>query len=102
VNVEDQPRRSRADGEERAAVALSFHSDVLGRLDLRLEVTRPIAPQGAAGSARVRADVQAAAGRPFELADGAAPRLRDGLAARTGLAAEVRITPRRDPIDLYA
>src|SRR5918992_1332787 len=87
VIVDEPPRRTTAGGEERATVALSFSSDALGRLDLRLEL----------GGGRVRADVQAAAGAPFEAADAAAPRLRDGLAARTGLAADVRITPRRDP-----
>jgi hypothetical protein len=98
VNVDQPPRRHTVEGEERATVALSFHSAALGRLDLRLEV----AGAAAAPGGRVRADVQAAAGRPFEAADAAAPRLRDGLAARTGLAAEVRITPRREPLDVYA
>jgi hypothetical protein len=65
---------------------------VLGRLDLRLEVT----------GAAVRAAVEAPAGRPFALADGAAPRLHDGLQARTGLKPEVRVTPRREPLDVYA
>ena len=92
VTVDEPPRRHTTDGEERATVALSFSSDARGRLDLRLEL----------GGGRVRVDVQAAAGAPFEAADAAAPRLRDGLAARTGLAADVRITPRRDPLDVYA
>jgi hypothetical protein len=34
------------------------------------------------------------------LASAAAPRLEDGLRARTGLDAEVRVSPRRDPLDL--
>jgi hypothetical protein len=101
VIVDEPPRRSTAGGERRATVALSFHSDALGRLDLRLEVAAPPGAKAAPGG-RVRADIQAAAGAPFEAADAAAARLRDGLAARTGLAADVRITPRRDPIDLYA
>jgi hypothetical protein len=103
VTVEDPPRRHTVDGEERATVALSFTSDTLGRLDFRLEVAGTTVPSGpAAPAGRVRADVQAAAGAPFEAADAAAPRLRDGLVARTGLAADVRITPRRDPLDVYA
>jgi hypothetical protein len=50
----------------------------------------------------VRATVEAAAGRPFTLAHRAGDRLRDGLPARTGLMAEVRVTPRREPFDVYA
>jgi len=90
--VEEPPRRMQVGGEERSSVALSFHSEALGRLDLRLELT----------GTRVSAGIEAPAGRSFELADAAAGRLQDGLHARTGLAAEVRVTPRRDPLDLYA
>jgi hypothetical protein len=93
VQVEDPPRTARVGGEERSTVALSFHSDALGRLDLRLDLV--------AGK-DVRATVEAAAGRPFTLAHRAGDRLRDGLHARTGLMAEVRVTPRREPFDVYA
>jgi hypothetical protein len=92
VRVEEQARTVREDGEERSSVALSFHSEALGRLDLRLEV---------AGT-RVLAAVEAPAGRAVELADAAAGRLEHGLHARTGLEAEVHIRPRRRPIDVYA
>jgi hypothetical protein len=92
VQVEDPPRTSRVGEEERSSVALSFTSEVLGRLDLRLEV----------GAGGVRAAVETPAGRTFELAAAAAGRLEDGLLARTGLEAEARITPRRDPLDVYA
>jgi hypothetical protein len=92
VRVEDQPRTVRVGDEERSSVALSFHSEALGRLDLRIEV---------AGT-RVQAAVEAPAGRSFELADAASGRLHDGLHARTGLDAEVHITPRREPLDVYA
>ncbi|MGH2947430.1 MAG: hypothetical protein ACRDPC_14450 [Solirubrobacteraceae bacterium] len=92
VTVRDPPHTQRVGGEERSTVALSFHSDALGRLDLRIEL--------AGGT--VRTAVEAAPGRPFDLADAAAPRLQDGLHARTGLAAEVRVTPRREPLDIYA
>jgi hypothetical protein len=93
VHVEEEPRTVRAGGEERTTVALSFHSEPLGRLDLRLELV---------GGTRVNAAVEAPAGRSFELADAAAGRLHDGLHARTGLEADVRVTPRRDPLDVYA
>ena len=74
-------------------MALSFHSEALGRLDLRLELV--------AGT-RVSAAVEAPAGRSFDLADAAAGRLHDGLQARIGLETEVRVTPRREPLDVYA
>ncbi len=92
VTVQDPPRTQRVAGEERHIVALSFHSRALGRLDLRIELA----------ATTVRTAVEAAAGHPFGLANAAAPRLQDGLHARTGLAAEVRVTPRREPLDVYA
>jgi hypothetical protein len=92
VTVQDPPRTVRVGGEERSTVALSFQSPALGRLDLRLEL--------AAG--RVAVAVEAAAGRPYELADAASGRLQDGLQARTGLDAAVKVTPRREALDLYA
>jgi hypothetical protein len=92
VQVSEQPRTARVGDEECASVALSFTSEALGRLDLRLEV----------GASIVRAAVEAPAGRAYELADAAAEHLRDGLRARTGLEAEVRVTPRREPLDVYA
>ena len=93
VEVEEQARTVRVGGEERHTVALSFSSEALGRLDLRLEVVT---------GARVHASVEAPAGRSYELADAASGRLQDGLNARTGLEAEVHITPRREPLDVYA
>ena len=93
VRVEEEPRTVRVGGEERSTVALSFQSDALGRLDLRLEV---------AGGTRVSATVEAPAGRSFDLAAAAAGRLHDGLQARTGLEPDVRVTPRREPLDVYA
>lgn len=93
VQVEEQPRTVRAGGEERTTVALSFQSEPLGRLDLRLELV--------AGT-RVHVSVEAPAGRSFALADAAAGRLSDGVRARTGLEADVRVTPRREPLDVYA
>jgi hypothetical protein len=92
VAVEDPPRTVRVGGDERATVALSFKSPSLGRLDLRIELTRT----------RVSAAVEAPAGRPFALADAASGRLQHGLHARTGLEAAVQVTPRREPLDLYA
>jgi hypothetical protein len=92
VTVEEPPRTVRVDGEERSTVTLSFQSTALGRLDLRLEV----------GGARVHAGIEAPAGRSYDLADAAAARLQAGLHASTGLEAEVRVTARHEPLDLYA
>ena len=92
VTVQEPPRTVRVDGEERSTVTLSFQSEALGRLDLRLEV----------GGTRVRAGVEAPPGRSYELADAAAARLQASLHAGTGLEADVRVTRRRDPLDLYA
>jgi hypothetical protein len=93
VQVEDPPRTVREGGEERTSVAISFHSEPLGRLDLRLELVV---------GRTVRAAVEAPAGRSFELAAAAAGRLHDGLQARTGLEIEVSVRPRREPLDVYA
>jgi hypothetical protein len=89
--VEEPPRRG-ASGDESASVALAFDSAVLGRLDLRVDLAR----------GTVSAGVGAAPGPPFELATAAAARLQDALAERTGRAAQVRVTPRREPFDAYA
>jgi hypothetical protein len=61
-------------------------------MDLRLELA----------GGRVSVAVETAPGRPFELADAAAGRLQGGLQARTGLDAAVQVTPRREPLDVYA
>jgi hypothetical protein len=92
VTVQDPPRTVRVGGEERSTVALSIQSPSLGRLELRLEL---------AGT-RLCVAVEAPAGRSFDLADAAAGRLQDGLQARTGLESTVQVTPRREPLDLYA
>jgi len=92
VTVEDKARTVLVDGEERSTVSLSFQSEALGRLDLRLEV----------GGTRVRAGVEAPPGRSYELAEAAATRLQASLHAGTGLEADVLVTRRRDPLDLYA
>jgi hypothetical protein len=89
--VEEPPRRG-GEGGESATVALAFDSAVLGRLDLRVDLAR----------GTVSAAVAAPPGATLELAAEAAARLREALAERTGRAAQVRVTPRRDPFDAYA
>jgi hypothetical protein len=89
--VEEPPRRG-AGGEETATVSLAFDSAVLGRLDLRVDLAR----------GNVSASIAAPPGAALHLATEAAGRLQDALAERTGRAAQVRVTPRRDPFDAYA
>jgi hypothetical protein len=92
VAVADPPRRRSERGEEHASVVLAFHSDVLGRLDLRIDL----------GAGSVDVVVDAAAGDVHDLVQSAAPTLRDALAGATARDASVRVHPRRDPVDLYA
>lgn len=92
LTVQEPPQRGTAAGAESAGVALSFDSAVLGRLDLRIDLAR----------GTVSAGVAAPPGAALELATAAAARLQEALAERTGRAAQVRVTARRDPFDAYA
>ncbi len=92
VEVGEPPRRNPAMGEDGTTVALSFQSTALGRLDLRIDL----------GSGRIQVGVEAPAGRAYELADAGSERLRAQLDAATGLSSAVQVTPRREPLDLYA
>jgi hypothetical protein len=91
LTVAEAPRRGPS-GEGSASVALAFDSTVLGRLDLRIDLTR----------GTVSAAVEAPRGAALELATDAAGQLENILAERTGRAASVRVTPRREPFDAYA
>jgi hypothetical protein len=88
----EPPRRNPAMGEDGVALNLSFQSTALGRLDLRIDL----------GSGRVHVGVEAPPGHAYELADAGAERLRAQLDAATGLRSAVQVTPRREPLDLYA
>ena len=93
--MQEPPRRNPALGEDGTSVALSFESAALGRLDLRIDL----------GSGDVsRSASRRPPGRAYELADGGvrAPACHAWTAA-TGLrSAAVHVTPRREPLDLYA
>src|SRR3954471_10623144 len=65
----------------------------LGRLELHLAL---------AGGEALRVHVRAAAGPPFELAQTAASELADAIGAATGKPAQVQVSPRHDPLDVYA
>jgi hypothetical protein len=92
LSVGEPPRRGRGGDPESATITLGFDSDVLGRLDLRIDLAR----------GTVSAGVTAPAGMATELALEAAGRLEAALAERTGRTAQVRVATRRDPFDAYA
>jgi hypothetical protein len=92
VEVEERPaRRQGADGEPADVVSLTFTSPTLGRLDLRLELR----------GERLLTEITTPAGRPNEIANEGAERLRATLEA-SGLEATVKVRPRHEPLDLYA
>jgi hypothetical protein len=92
VAVGEPPRRRLEAGEAVDSVALAFTSPALGRLDLRIDLR--------AGSVQVTVDTPG--GHVQELAQGEAPRLRDGLTVKVGREAAVDVRPRRESVDFYA
>ncbi len=92
ASVRVDERAAEGGPEEERSVALTYESPALGAIELRLSV----AP-GAASAL-----VGVALGQALELASDRADALREALAAATGRAAEVRVVPRREPIDVYS
>ena len=92
VAVVEAPRRPPGGDDGSASVALSFASPVLGRIDLRIDLA----------SRAVQVGVEAPPGRAFDAADGAAERLRATVEGALERPASVRVTPRREPLDVYA
>jgi hypothetical protein len=93
VSVEDRDASgSDAEDAEHASITIGYASPALGQIGFVLSL--------APGVVTVRAEL--AAGAPFELASDAAEELRTRLAEATGRIAEVSVTPRREPLDLYA
>lgn len=93
VSVQEPPRRRPGAQDEAAAtVALAFDSPTLGRLDLRIDLD----------SGAVQAAIATPPGHAFQAAETGAERLRASLAETTGRKATVRVTTRREPLDLYA
>jgi hypothetical protein len=75
-----------------AAVAITYRSPALGAIDFRLAI------EGGALTVGVRA----AHGAPHELARQSAEELRDALSRATGRSVQVAVSPRHDPLDVYA
>jgi hypothetical protein len=92
IAVQEPPRQRGQGGEGGASVALSFQSPSLGRIDLRIDLAAQALHVG----------VAALPGRPLEAAEDGSERLRATLESALGLRSTVRVTPRREPLDIYA
>jgi hypothetical protein len=90
---DESDERSGGDGEQHD-VRLTYASARLGALDLHLALT--------AGGELLRVNVRARVGAPFELAERHAAELQQAIAAATGKPAQVIVSPRHDPLDVYA
>lgn len=93
IIVDERDDAGSGEPRERHEVRLTYASETLGPLELRLAL---------AGADVVRVVVRARAGAPFELADARAPALADAIGAATGRTAQVTVSPRHDPLDVYA
>jgi len=82
--------RSGADGIH--SISLRYDAPALGAVDLRFDLD----------ASGLRVAVALAAGKPFTLGDEASDQLRDSLAEETGRTVSVVVTPRREPLDVYA
>jgi hypothetical protein len=89
----DERDASGGEPREQHEVRLTYASAALGPLELHLVLAGPEA---------VRVNVRARAGTPFELASGRASELADAIGAATGKPAQVTVSPRHDPLDVYA
>lgn len=96
ADAEEGSDRATAAGAGRHVLALAYDAPALGTVDLRFELDP--------GSLRVNATL--AAGAPAASASDAAGELRDALSQALGglggRAVIVQITPRREPLDVYA
>jgi len=91
LEVDEREGEGRRAGEE-AAVAITYRSPRLGALNFRLALE--------GGS--LTAHVQAAQGLPYEQAREQAEALREDLHRATGKPVQLKVTPRHDPLDVYA
>ena len=91
MDEQDEHGEGGRDDPEHASISIGFESPRLGTVGFVLAL-HP-------GGVKVQAEL--AAGRPFDLAEGAVEELRERLSAATGRVAEVTVLPRREPVDLY-
>jgi hypothetical protein len=94
VTEEDaQGSQSRSGGSpESQTLSLRYDAPALGPVDLRFDLD--------AGSLSV--NVSVAPGTPLSLAQARADELRDALTTGVGRPASVTVTPRHEPLDVYA
>lgn len=81
-----------SDGSDRHSLSLRYDAPSLGAVDLRFELD----------SESLRLSATLSAGEPFESALDGAGQLRDALAAAVGVPVTVDVSPRREPLDVYA
>jgi hypothetical protein len=93
VDERDGERAGGGGSGEHHELRLTYASATLGRLELHLAL---------AGDEALRVNVRARAGAPFELAERHATELADAIGAATGKPAQVTVSPRHDPLDVYA
>jgi|SRR5690348_9906681 hypothetical protein len=91
LEVNEREGEGQRSGEQ-AAVAITYRSPALGAIDFRLALE--------GGS--VTAQVRAREGAPFELAQAQAAALREALGQATGKPVQLTVSPRHDPLDVYA
>jgi hypothetical protein len=77
---------------DRHALSLRYDAPALGAVDLRFDLD----PE------TLRVSATLTAGRPFDLALDGAGKLADALTEAIGRPATVNVTPRREPLDVYA
>ena len=92
VDEREASRQARGAGNGRHVLALVYDAPALGAVDLRFELD----PQ----SLKVAAVL--GAGEPLEQAQDRAGELREALTKALGRPVTVEITPRREPLDVYA
>jgi len=92
IKVEERNAGGGGDGADSASITLTYEGEAIGAVGLRLTL--------APGAVSVHAEVPA--GRSFALAEEGSDALRRRLEAATGRSARVTVSPRHDPLDVYA
>ncbi|HEY7633837.1 MAG TPA: hypothetical protein VH817_24265 [Thermoleophilaceae bacterium] len=92
IYVNDQEAEGSQVAGRRSQVAITYRSPALGAIDFHLALE--------AGA--LTAQVKARQGAPYEQAHQQAEELRDSLHRATGKPVQLTVSPRHDPLDVYA
>ncbi|MGZ4195993.1 MAG: hypothetical protein ACXVUE_15270 [Solirubrobacteraceae bacterium] len=93
VTEEEDTEGSRSGGSRHSrTLSLRYDAPKLGAFDLRFDLD----------PSSLRVNVSVAPGTPLSLAQARAEQLRDALTAGVGRPATVTVTPRHEPLDVYA